>query len=355
MCTTTVDRSDALVERLFQDTIGTLELFSIYIGSELGLYERLAAEPTTPAQLAARAGIAERYAREWLEQQAVAGLLEADDSEGERRFALPADHARVLASPDDSAHLAPFAHMLAGIGGVLDEVVDAYRSGGGVPYSSYGRSFRHGQGHINRPAFVHELPTDWMDALPDVRGRLAEHGGRVADVGCGQGFSTVAMAQAFPRAQVEGIDADESSVEDARRHAAEAGVDATFVAADALDIAQRGSYDLVLVLEALHDLARPVETLAAIRSALAPGGVALIVDERVADTFAAPGDEVERMMYGWSVTHCLPTQMVEQPSAAVGTVLRADTLREFATEAGFGRVCVLPVENDLFRLYRLED
>jgi 2-polyprenyl-3-methyl-5-hydroxy-6-metoxy-1,4-benzoquinol methylase len=355
MCTTTVDRSDALVERLFQDTIGTLELFSIYIGSELGLYERLADEPATPAQLAARAGIAERYAREWLEQQAVAGLLEADDSEGERRFALPTDHARVLASPDDSAHLAPFAHMLAGIGGVLDDVVDAYRSGGGVPYSSYGRAFRHGQGHINRPAFVHELPTDWMDALPDVRGRLAEQGGRVADVGCGQGFSTVAMARAFPRAQVEGIDVDEGSVEDARRHAAEAGVGATFVAADALDIAERGPYDLVLVLEALHDMTRPVEVLTAIRSALAPDGVALIVDERVADRFAAPGDEVERMMYGWSVTHCLPTQMVEQPSAAVGTVLRADTLREFATEAGFGRVCVLPVENDLFRLYRLED
>jgi 2-polyprenyl-3-methyl-5-hydroxy-6-metoxy-1,4-benzoquinol methylase len=188
-----------------------------------------------------------------------------------------------------------------------------------------------------------------------VRGRLAERGGRVADVGCGQGFSTVAMARAFPLASVEGIDADAGSIADARRHAAESGVEATFVTADALDIGEREPYDLVLVLEALHDLARPVETLAAIRSALAPGGVALIVDERVADSFAAPGDEVERMMYGWSVTHCLPTQLVEQPSAAVGTVLRADTLREFATEAGFGRVCVLPVENDLFRLYRLED
>ena len=77
---------------------------------------------------------------------------------------LPADHRRVLASPDDTAHVAPFAHMLAGIGGVLDRVVDAYRTGGGVPYSAYGRAFRHGQGHINRPAFVHELPTAWPSA-----------------------------------------------------------------------------------------------------------------------------------------------------------------------------------------------
>ncbi len=354
MCTTAIDRSDALVERLFTDTIGALELFSIYIGVELGLYEQLAREPLTAEQLAERAGIAERNSREWLEQQAVAGLIETDD-DGVRRFALSDDHRRVLASPDDPAHVAPFAHMLAGIGGVLDRVVDAYRSGGGVPYSAYGRAFRHGQGHINRPAFVNELPTDWLDAMPDVRSRLCEHGGRVADVGCGQGFSTVAMARAFPRAEVEGIDADERSIADARRHAAEAGARAGFVVADALEIAARGPYDLVLVLEALHDLAQPVETLAAIRASLAPGGVAVIVDERVADSFAAPGDEVERMMYGWSVTHCLPTQMVEQPSAAVGTVLRADTLREFATDAGFGRVSVLPVDNDLFRLYRLED
>jgi 2-polyprenyl-3-methyl-5-hydroxy-6-metoxy-1,4-benzoquinol methylase len=356
MCSTAVDRSDALVERLFTDTIGALELFSIYIGSELGLYGQLAGEPITASELAARAGIAERYAREWLEQQAVAGLIDvAHGDAGERRFALSADQARVLASPDDLAHVAPFAHMLAGIGGVLDRVVQAYRDGGGVAYSAYGKAFRHGQGHINRPAFMHDLPNDWMDALPDVGGRLREAGGRVADVGCGQGFSTVAMAQAFPRADVEGIDADEGSIRDARRHAAEAGVEVDFVVADATAIAERGPYELVLVLEALHDLAQPVEVLAAIRASLAPGGVALVVDERVADSFAAPGDEVERMMYGWSVTHCLPTQMVEQPSAAVGTVLRADTLREFAMEAGFGRVSVLPVENDLFRLYRLED
>jgi hypothetical protein len=136
MCTTAIDRSDALVERLFTDTIGALELFSIYIGSELGLYDQLAAEPATPTRLAERAGISERYAREWLEQQAVAGLIEARESDGARSFLLPAEHQRVLASADDPAHVAPFAHMLAGIGGVLDQVVEAYRSGGGVPYSS---------------------------------------------------------------------------------------------------------------------------------------------------------------------------------------------------------------------------
>jgi hypothetical protein len=109
-----------------------------------------------------------------------------------------------------------------------------------------------------------------------------------------------------------------------------------------------------VILEALHDLARPVEALRAARVALAGRGTLLVVDERVADSFAAPGDEVERMMFGWSVTHCLPTQLIEQPSAALGTALRADSVRELAAEAGFTRFEVLPVDNDFFRLYRLD-
>jgi 2-polyprenyl-3-methyl-5-hydroxy-6-metoxy-1,4-benzoquinol methylase len=342
------DRTDQLAERLFNATLGALELFSVYLGSELGLYRTLErAGALTPDELAAQAGIAPRYAREWLEQQAVAGLLEHEDG----RFSLPAEHARVLAHVDDPAHVAPFGHMLAGIGGVLPRVAEAYRTGGGVPYELYGYEFRHGQGHINRPAFVHELPAGWIDALPDIRARL-EQGGRVADVGCGQGFSTAAVAQRFPHAAVDGFDVDPASVEDARRHARGTGV--TFIAGDATTVRDRGPYDLVLILEALHDLPHPVETLAAVRESLAPGGAVLVVDERVADEFTAPGDEVERMMYGWSVTHCLPTQLVDQPSAALGTVLRADTVRELAAQAGFARVDVLPVENDFFRLYRLD-
>ena len=183
--TTATDRSDALVERLFGATLGALELFSVYLGAELGLYRALERHgPMTPHELAHHAAIAPRYAGEWMQQQAVAGLLEVDDSET-LRCRLAPDHARVLAHPDDAAHVAPFAHMLAGIGGVLPQVAEAYRTGGGVPYGAYGAAFRHGQGHINRPAFLADLPAGWMDALPDVRDRLGRDGGRVADVGCG--------------------------------------------------------------------------------------------------------------------------------------------------------------------------
>src|SRR5687768_17424425 len=184
MNATTPAHTDALVERLFGATLGALELFSVYLGAELGLYRALDARgPLTPTELAAAAGIAPRYAQEWLEQQAVAAFVEVDDpAADERRYALPAEHARVLARPDDAAHVAPFAHMLAGIGAVLPRVAEAYRTGGGVPYSEYGTEFRHGQGHINRPAFTHELPTEWLGAMPDIVARLQDGGRpRVAD------------------------------------------------------------------------------------------------------------------------------------------------------------------------------
>jgi SAM-dependent methyltransferase len=354
------ERSEALAERLFGATIGALELFSVYLGVELGLYRTLEAHGELSApELAARAAIDERYGREWLEQQAVAGLLEVDDAgadPAQRRYRLPEAHARVLCHPEDAAHVAPFAHMIAGIGGVIGQVAGAYRSGDGVAYELYGAAFRHGQGHINRPAFTEELPSDWLAAMPDVVARLegARHP-RVADVGCGQGWSTLAIARAFPNAWVDGLDLDPGSIADSRSHAAEAGVDGRvrFIEADAAALADEGPYELVLILEALHDLARPAEALEAARAALADNGTVLVVDERVADSFTAPGDEVERMMFGWSVTHCLPTQLAEQPSAALGTAMRADTVRALAAEAGFSRVEVLPVDNDFFRLYRL--
>jgi len=246
--------------------------------------------------------------------------------------------------------------MLTGIAAVLPQVAEAYRTGGGVPYAAYGEAFRHGQGHINRPAFTHELPAGWLGAMPDVVARLERAARpRIADVGCGQGWSTIAVARAFAHADVDGLDLDPASVADARRHAAHAGVEGStrFLEGDAAALATHGPYDLVLVLEALHDLARPVEALRATRAALAPDGAVLVVDERVAERFTAPGDEVERMMFGWSVTHCLPTQLTEQPSAALGTALRTDAVRELAHEAGFRAVEVLPVDNDFFRLYRL--
>jgi SAM-dependent methyltransferase len=346
-----------LTQRLMDATIGALELYAVHIGTELGLYHALDRHgPATPAELAARAGLDERYAREWLEQQAVAGVLdwEGDDPDS-RRFALPAAHRGALVDPVDGDHLAPFAAMVVGVAGALGDVTAAYRTGEGVPYTRYGSHFRHGQGGINRPAFTTDLVKSWLPAVAGVADALAA-GGRVVDIGTGHGWSAIAVKCAWPAAEVFGLDTDEESIADARRHAEQAGVEVRFaVAGDGAgdDVRSLGPVDVVLVMETLHDMARPAEVLTAVREALAPGGVVVVADEAVAETFAPPGDDLERMMYGWSVSHCLPAARAEQPSAALGTALRPATVADLAAAAGFASCEVVDVDAGFFRIYRL--
>lgn len=348
---------EALTTRLVESTVHALELYGIYLGKELGLYAALhARSPQTPVQLADSAGIARRYAREWLEQQAVAGLLDVAGSAGhpdERQYSLPQEHVNALVNEDHPSHLAPLAQMVAGIGGALDRVVQAYRTGDGVDYPHYGGAFRRGQAGINRPAFVSDLVRTWIPSAPDIHNALESTHLRVADVGCGAGWSTTALARAFPNAEVIGFDLDEASVRDAREAAAAQGVSVRFECRDAVALAGEGPFDLILILEALHDMSRPREVLAALRDTLTPGGSVLVADEKVADHFHAPGDDLERLMYGWSIVHCLPVSLADQPSAAIGTVIREDTVRALARAAGFAEAEVLPVDAGFFRLYRL--
>jgi 2-polyprenyl-3-methyl-5-hydroxy-6-metoxy-1,4-benzoquinol methylase len=348
---------DALASRLLQSTIHALELCGVYLGKELGLYAALSSgSPATPSELARRSGIAPRYAREWLEQQAVAGFLCVDEPSAPadgRRYWLPAEHVNVLVTEDHPAHMAPLSQMVAGIGGALEHVLAAYRHGGGVAYPMFGAAFRRGQAGINRPAFMVDLVERWIPAAADIYQRLTSSSMRVADVGCGAGWSTIAMARAFPRAEVIGFDADEASIADARASAAEQQVAVRFEIRDAVAIADHGPFDVILVLEALHDMARPADVLRSLRQTLTPGGSVIIAEEKVADRFSAPGDEVERLMYGWSIVHCLPVSLAESPSAAIGTVMRAEAVREIAGAAGFARVDVLPVNAGFFRIYRL--
>lgn len=349
--------TESLDERIVESTTATLEMYAVHLGRALGLYTALAdGGALTAAGLADAAGIDARYAREWLEQQAVAAYLGVDDphrSADDRHYSIPVSHVAALLSADDPAHVAPLADMVAGIGAVLPEVVDAYRSGGGVPYRNYGPHFRRGQGAVNRPPFTNDLTGTWLPAIPDLHTTLGRAGARIADLGCGLGFSTVALAAAYPDAEVVGVDADPPSIDEARDHARRAGVRARFIAADAAEVAAHGPFDVVLLLESLHDLARPVGTLRAAQESLAEGGCVIVVDERVEDEFTSPGDLVERLMYGWSVSHCLPSQRAEEPSAAIGTVLRSPHVATLAKEAGFARTEDIDIDAGFFRIYRL--
>jgi ubiquinone/menaquinone biosynthesis C-methylase UbiE len=351
------ERRDELVERLFEAVLGMNDLYMVYIGDQLGFYRALAdIEPVTPAELAAATGTHERYVREWLEQQAVTGILEVDGEESGRRYGLPAGHAEVLAERDNPNYLAPFARMMAGLVRPLPEVIEAFRSGGGVPYARYDADFCEGQAEMNGLQFDNLLGGEWLPAVPDVHARLGQDPpARVADVACGSGRSSIALARAYPNVRVDGFDLDEYSVGLAQENLSGTGLEdrVSFEVRDAGDDTFSGSYDLVTMFEALHDMPRPVEVLGTIRGLLAEGGTFIVADERAADAFTAPGDEVERLLYGWSVLHCLPVGMSEQPSAATGTVMRAETLRRYASEAGFCEVEVLPIENDFWRFYRL--
>jgi 2-polyprenyl-3-methyl-5-hydroxy-6-metoxy-1,4-benzoquinol methylase len=346
-----------LDERLAEATVGALELFGVYLGTRLDLYRTLHDGGAQRAGDFARAArVDPRYAREWLEQQAVAGLIDVDDPSrpaDERRYRLPAAHVGTLVDQHDAAHVAPFAEMVVGVAQTLDDVAAAYRDGTGVPYERYGASLRRGQGAINRPAFSSDLTGAWLPAIPDVHAALATPEATIADLGCGVGWSTIALARAYPQARVLGIDSDAASISEAVAHAAEAGVSVQFIESDAAQLPRLGRFDAVFLLECLHDMARPEEALAACRAALTDGGSVIVVDENVAAEFTAPGDLVERMMYGWSIGHCLPASMAEQPSAALGTALRPAVVDQLAASAGFAGCEIVDVDAGFFRVYRL--
>jgi 2-polyprenyl-3-methyl-5-hydroxy-6-metoxy-1,4-benzoquinol methylase len=355
------ERRDALVGRLFEATLGAFDLLTIHLGDELGLYRALSQRgPLTAPELAAAAGIAPRYAQEWLEQQAVATLLDVDDPGAEpdaRRYALPAGYDEVLVDPTSPASMTGMAQWLVGGGASMADLIEAYRTGGGVPWDRH-QDVVTAQDRTNRPQFIHSLTQDWLPALGDVDARLRNEGGRIADVACGTGWSTIALARGYPKAIVDGLDLDTGSIATASARLASDAPDladrVTFQARDAGDPQLAGTYDLALILEAVHDMAHPVEALAATRGLLAPGGALLVADEKVAESFTAPGDEVERVMYSYSVLFCLPNSLAEEGSVGTGTVLRPARMRELAAAAGFSSVSILPVEHDTFRFYRLD-
>lgn len=356
-------RAELLAVQLLSQLGGAVELLTVELGRRLGLYQVLAAlGPTTAAQLAEHGAVAPRYAVEWLDQQAAAGIVDVDreqDSAGERRFVLPPGHQAVLLDPDSPAYLVGAAPLLYGVASSVGAVADAFATGRGVEYGAFGDALRLGIAELNRPGYALSL-RDWVDQLPDVAARL-DRGGVVLDVGCGEGWSSIGLARAFPNATVVGVDLDVASVKAARRHVARAGLDARvrIMRANAADadvlraVTDGAPVTLVTVFQALHDMGRPVEALAAFRELLAPGGAVLVADEHGDDVKAAPADEGERLKLAMSVLHCLPATWAESDEVLNGTVLRDHTLGAWSEAAGFTRREVLAVEHPFWRFHRL--
>ena len=216
-------------------------------------------------------------------------------------------------------------------------LLDAYRTGAGVDWTDYPR-LSEAQELANRPLYQNLLAQEWLPAIPDVDARLRAGGARVADVAAGSGWSSIAMGRAYPGIEVHGLDLDADRDRPGPRATPRPPASRTgSCSTSSMPATTRstGRFDLVTIFEAVHDLARPVEVLAAVRRLLTPGGTAIVMDEKVAEAFTAPGDDVERLMYGYSLFFCLANGLADRPSVGTGTVMRPSTFRAYAEAAGF--------------------
>lgn len=363
MTNATIEVDETAVEdfvgRVFEAALGTLDTWSIYVGDKLGFYDALAGcDGLTRDELAAESGAHWRYVGEWLEQQVTTGILEVDDvssSPETRTYTLPAAQREVLTDGDSLNFLTPLVRLITAAGVQLPALLEAYRSGGGVSWEAFGDDMRTGQADMNRPWFVETLGAEWFPSVPRIHDRLQAGDARVADIGCGEGWSSIGIASWYPGVVVDGYDVDEASVVAARENAAAAGVAdrVRFHHVDGSAVEVDRKYDLVTFFECVHDMPQPVEVLATARQIVKDDGHVVVMDEAVGDSFGDRTDEVERLMYGFSLFVCLPDGLSHEGSLGTGTVMRPSTLAEYASAAGFAGVGVLPIENDLWRFYEL--
>jgi 2-polyprenyl-3-methyl-5-hydroxy-6-metoxy-1,4-benzoquinol methylase len=326
---------DELLGRFVGDLGATIASGNVVVGHRLGLYRRLAEGPATAEELARRTGTDPRYVAEWLRGQAAGGYVSCDADAGQ--FSLTEEQAFALADPDGTLYL-PGAFLLA-LGALRAEsqITDAFRSGAGMGWHEHHEDVFAGTEMFFRPGYVASLTSSWIPALDGVAEKLAA-GGRVADVGCGHGASTMLLAQAYPQARILGSDYHQASVDTARKHAAEAGVAdrARFEVASAQTFSGTG-YDLVATFDCLHDMGDPVGAARHIRQALDAEGTWLIVEPLAAATLAENLNPVGRVYYSFSTFICVPAARSQPGGYALGAQAGEEAIREVAAQAGFAR------------------
>ena len=319
------------------DEVGaTLNAALVVMGDKLGLYRALAgAGPLTPEELAARTGTAERYVREWLNAQAAGGYVEYGPEDG--TYELPPEQAVALTDDSSPAYLPGFFQIA--LGSVLDSprITESARSGAGLGWHEHVHDVHEGCERFFRPGYNAHLVATWLPALDGVVEKL-ERGGRVADLGCGHGASTILMAQAFPESTFVGSDYHAGSIETARTRAEAAGVGdrVTFEAVPAAGH-PGGEYDLVTMFDCLHDMGDPVGAARAVRDLLAPDGTWMIVEPAAGDRVEDNLNPVGRAYYGFSTLLCTPASLSQDVGLALGAQAGEARIREVVESAGFTR------------------
>jgi 2-polyprenyl-3-methyl-5-hydroxy-6-metoxy-1,4-benzoquinol methylase len=328
------DKLMELLGRVTADMGATGSAGLVVIGNRLGLYRALVQGPATSEQLAERTGCHERYLREWLRNQAAGGYISYDATTGS--FYLSEEQAFCLADPNGPDISSGF---LIGLGYLRAEprITEAFRTGEGVAWHEHHEDVFVGCDAFYRPGYVAELLPSWIPALHGVEEKLAA-GGRVADVGCGLGTSSVLIAQAFQRATVTGSDYHPESIQLARKKAAEAGVGdrVSFEIATAQTFNGAG-YDLVTTFDALHDMGDPVGAARRVREALADDGTWLLVEPNASDIVEENFNPVGRLYYAGSTFLCVPNSLSQAGGYALGAQAGEAAIRDVVTAAGFTR------------------
>jgi SAM-dependent methyltransferase len=334
---------EAFAERLVGAVTDAFLTALVDIGRRTGLFEAAARGPATSTELAERAGLHERYVREWLGAMVTGGYLDYDPGDG--RYTLPAEHAALLTG-DSVDNLAPLATMATVLTRHVDAVTRCFTEGGGVPWAAYCPEVHEVLDLLGQPLVRDLLVPEILPLAPGLPERLRE-GARLADVACGSGNVLVRLGAEFPRSTFVGFDQDEPAILEARRRAADAGLDnVRFEVADAAGLTTDEPFDAVTVFNAVHDQARPDEVLRAIHGLLRPGGTLLLDEPRVSSRLEENvGNPLAPMIYAISLLHCMTVSLAEG-GAGLGTAWGEQTALRMLAEAGFGEVQVHEAPGD---------
>jgi len=309
---------------------------SVAIGDRLGLYTAMSdAGPMTAGELAERTGLVERYVEEWLAVQAGLDYVRYDP--GTQSFELREEHAAVVADENSPTFLGGVFPVLRSLYATEDDLVTAFRVGGGVGWDEHGDSLYRGTARLFRPGYRANIVDAWLPALDEMVDRL-RRGARVADLGCGFGYSTIIMAEAFPRSTFVGIDYHAASVDAAGKAAADAGVGdrVTFEVAGATNF-RGGGFDLITCYDCLHDMGDPEGVARRVRAALVDDGTWMIVEPAASGRLEENFHPIGRFFLAASLAICLPSAMAQHGSRALGNHAGEDAVRGIVESAGFSR------------------
>ncbi len=330
-----MQRLEAFVGGVVGNMIGAGVVAGVVLGEKLGLYRAMAgAGAMTADALATASGCNRRLIREWLDGQAAAGHVVYDAAAD--TYALPAEHAMVLADEDSPAFLAGGLVMFQTLFTDVDRVAEVMRGNGGMSWGDHHESLFPATARFFRPGYKANLIESWIPALDGVEAKLRTQGGRIADVGCGFGHSATIMAKAYPKAEVVGFDFHAGSIEAAREHAGGEGLDGRvrFEVAKANEFT--GSFDLICFFDCLHDMGDPVGIARHAAEQLAPGGTILLVEPFALDGRAANiANPPAAMFYVASTFLCTPNSLSQEVGRGLGAQCGEVGMRAVFDEAGF--------------------